>query len=75
LSVSRILVLSAQGERLSSLYACEREGVYLSAQRFVLTAVCHEEQPPKRGNVFERVKVIKWSVANRLLHAILGGTW
>ena len=36
-----------------------------NAQRFALAACCHENQPTKRGNVFERKNALKRNVATR----------
>ena len=37
----------------------------MAFQRLVLAAGCHENQPTKRINVFERMKPLKRNVANR----------
>ena len=42
------------------------------AQRLVLAAGCHENQPTKRNHVFERKKALKRCVANRPLQTMLG---
>jgi hypothetical protein len=43
-----------------------------AAERLVLAAGCHENQPTKRNHVFERKKALKQCVANRPLQTMLG---
>ena len=42
------------------------------AQRLVLAALCHENQPTKRNQTFERKTPSKRNVAKRPLHTVLG---
>ena len=43
-----------------------------SAERLALVADCHEKQPTKRDQAFERKMPFNRNVANRPLHALLG---
>jgi len=42
------------------------------AQRLVLAAVCHANQPTKRTKCFERKKALNRNVAKRPPHTLLG---
>ena len=67
-SANNFGIMSHLGEFMFSLDLFSYRG---TAQRLALAAGCHENQPTKRNNVFEREKAAKRNVANCPLQAML----